>query len=198
MSAGVMRGVVAFLFAILLLPVSAASAREGLSRKMHAAEAAVGREEYDIAAQYFKAECNAGGTLGCYNLAIFEHIGRIGPSNPVKSMALNRHACDLGLGDGCANLAVQLLVEENDLARAERLSARACRRNSATGCHTLELIHDGKYGGAAHPGKAAPLFDMACQLGQGAGLLPAGIRPCKAGAERCPVAKGFRSLSCRV
>ena len=178
---GTLFGVLACVFVC-----APALADEGLSRNMHAAEAAMGREEYDVAAQYFEAECNAGGALGCYNLAIFEHLGRTGPSNPAKSMTLNRRACDLGLADGCANLAVQLLEEENGVARAERLSTKACRRNSATGCHTRALIYEGKYGGPANPHKAEPLFDKACRLGHGAACYRQGFnlaRQARSGAQ---------------
>ena len=156
-----------------------ASAKEGLSRNMLAAEAAVGREEYALAAQYFEAECTAGGALGCFNLAIFEQVGQTGLSNPAKAMTLSQRACDLGLADGCANVAALLVDDRGDFARAERLSAQACDRNSAHGCYVLSVIQDGRYGKPARPREAGQAVEKACRLGWGTACYQQGFNLAK-------------------
>ena len=156
-----------------------ASAKEGLSRNMHAAEAAIGREEYALAAQYFEAECTAGGALGCYNLAIFEQAGKVGPPHPAKAMTLSQRACDLGQADGCANVAALLVDDRRDFARAERLSAQACDRNSAHGCYVLSVIQDGRYGMPARLREAGQAVEKACRLGWGTACYQQGFNLAK-------------------
>lgn len=155
------------------------SAKEGLSRNMHAAEAAVGREEYELAAQYFEAECTAGGALGCYNLAIFEQAGKIGPPHPAKAMTLSQRACDLGLADGCANMAALLVDERGDFVRAERFAARSCDGNSAHGCYVLSVIQDGRYGMPARPREAGQAVEKACRLRWGTACYQQGFNLAK-------------------
>lgn len=151
-----------------LLAAPVASPAQGLSANMLEAEAAVGREDYEVAARYFEAECRLDGPLGCYNLAIFAHQGKLGARDPEKAAALNRRACDLALADGCANLAVQLLDGDGvrrNVKAARSLLKRACNTNSSGGCYALALVEDGRYGGKTNPLAAQAGANKACTLG---------------------------------
>lgn len=158
-------GLLAALLTAVLASVSGVSlANEQASYNIRAGEAAVSRGNYVLAAQYYEAECDAGGALACLNLAILEQAGRIGAGKPSRAMALSARACDLGLADGCANMAARLVDDRTDFARAENLADRACRQGSGHGCHVLSLILDGRFGLAARPDAAGVALVRACDL----------------------------------
>lgn len=171
---------IGLLAAILVLGLPATSfANEQASQNIRAGEAAVSRGNYALAEQYYEAECNAGGALGCLNLAILEQAGRIGAGKPSRAMALSARACELGLGEGCANVAARLVDDRTDFARAESLADRACRQQSGFGCYVLSLILDGRYGLAARPREASDALAAACALRWGAACYQQGFNVAK-------------------
>lgn len=162
-----------FAIAAVLAPSSALATTDGLSRNMLHAEAAIGREDYALAAEYLAAECDADGPLGCYRLAIFEQQGIANTYNPDRAAELYWRACELGYAEGCASLAEQLLAGEaaapevgegNTFAFAERLSGIACEHNSGLGCYNLALIRAGVYEQEPRPEEATALLEKACRL----------------------------------
>lgn len=115
--------------------------------------------------------CAAAVTADCMELALLFN----GQSHGVSTMhydmqywvlanALHRHACDLGQGDGCAELAEQVRWDRaSDPLGEKGLNALGCEQGSERACYQAAGNWD-RHSAAPDPGKEIEFTEKTCKL----------------------------------
>ncbi len=115
-----------------------------------------------------KAECDAGKQAGCVALGKLYELGKDGPRDVAKAVALYQPACDAKELGGCARLGFLYRYGDGvklDPVRAIQLLTPACDGGDGWACYHLGEMAAFGSGMPANPAAAAQFRQRGCQLG---------------------------------
>lgn len=134
----------------------------------HEAEDHEAAGAFDLAARAYGRACAFGDAASCFAQGLVLR-GRIQPPDDALSHAAFERACELGIADGCAQVATDLLTGigiAEDLARARAMLERACTAGSGLSCYNLAVsARDGTFGATRDAAAAYALFEKGCAEG---------------------------------
>jgi TPR repeat protein len=111
------------------------------------------------------ARCDAGDAVSCAWVASMHRFGIGVPfsaDHGSRAIGYAERACDLGLVEGCTNVAIAYVESRRELPKAEALVTESCRRGHALGCVHLALLQPDRLVPDALAEAAFPLLDAEC------------------------------------
>jgi TPR repeat protein len=121
------------------------------------------KPEAELAA--YRAACDAHCAEGCRLLGLMYASARGVDGDYEAAKQSYGNACELGDGDGCADLGDLALARAGSASDAARHYTLGCELKSGLACAKLAYLHQVGRGVALDPTKALELYEQGCSLG---------------------------------